>query len=64
MVFLEDALEHLKGVIQENNDLYSLGWYLFYGFGDKKATLDGEFTADDLEAIAVYMRAAAGGSQK
>ena len=35
--------------------LFSLGWYLSVGAGEK-ATLDGGFTADELEAIAVWMR--------
>lgn len=38
------------------NRLYSGGWYLSVDTGDETATLDGEFTADDLEAIASWMR--------
>ena len=46
----------LAGVIQPNGGLYSLGWYLHWNVGSNTATLDGEFTADDLEAIASHMR--------
>jgi hypothetical protein len=38
------------------DELFSLGWYLGVGANDEKATLDGEFTADELEAIAAWMR--------
>lgn len=37
-------------------ELFSLGWYLSAGANDENATLDGEFTADELEAIAAWMR--------
>lgn len=53
----------LEGCYQKANDaqgkrggLYSLGWYLAYTDGQEHATLDGTFTARDLEAIALYMR--------
>ena len=36
--------------------LFSLGWYLHWDKSDDFATLDGEFTADELEAIACWMR--------
>ena len=36
--------------------LTSLGWYLAWWPGNDTATLDGSFTADDLEAIAWWMR--------
>lgn len=39
-----------------NNSLHSLGWYVSWTPGRDQATLDGEFTADDLEAIAWWMR--------
>ena len=35
--------------------LYNLGWYLAWTPGDKNATLDGDFTADELRSIAAYM---------
>lgn len=37
-------------------ELSSVGWYLFVEAGKREATLDGEFTADELEAIAAWMR--------
>lgn len=43
-------------VYQENGGLYSLGWYLSWEVGQKKATLDGEFTADELAEIAAHMK--------
>lgn len=52
---INKAKEHLKDVI-EDDGLHSLGWYLAYTNGNSKATLDGEFTAEDLEAIACYMK--------
>ncbi len=56
MTFAE-AREHLKGVIySDDGGLYHLGWYVNWSPRDLLATLDGEFSADDLEAIAVYMR--------
>lgn len=40
-----------------NGGLYSLKKeYLRWSIGDKKATLDGNFTADELEATAWWMR--------
>ncbi|MEE7625455.1 hypothetical protein V3O24_04715 [Methylobacter sp. Wu8] len=43
-------------IFKEDGGLYDLGWYLSWNKGDESATLDGEFTADDLEAIAWWMR--------
>lgn len=54
---VEAAKKRLKAFIQKDGGLYDLGWYLSYTPGSNDtATLDGYFTADDLEAIAVYMR--------
>lgn len=50
------AAEHLKDLIQPDGGLYCLGWYTSWSPGDKQAVLDAEYTADDLEAIATYMR--------
>jgi len=36
--------------------LYSCGWYLSAMADESDATLDGRFSADDLEAIATWMR--------
>lgn len=49
-----------KGILKDNIykdglDRSSLG-YMFYENGEEKATIDGEFTADELEAVAIYMR--------
>lgn len=54
---LDEAKLILKDSISEDNGLYNLDWYLGYNPGKDWATLDGAFTADALEAIAVYMRA-------
>jgi hypothetical protein len=50
------ATEILKKEVQGDGGLYSLGWYLAWTPGDLDATLDGQFTADDLEAIAWWIR--------
>lgn len=44
----------IAGAIKADG-LYDLGWYLGYTNGDKSATLDGKFTARDLQEIAKYM---------
>lgn len=54
---IEEAIEILKDDIQEDGGLYGLGWYLNWDPLDNYAVLDGYFNADQLEAIAVYMRA-------
>jgi membrane-bound inhibitor of C-type lysozyme len=55
---LDQARKIIKpDVIQPDGSLYSLGWYLAWTRGASDATLDGIFTADELEAIAVLMRA-------
>lgn len=51
--------EHAQRVLEDSIDekgLYNLGWYLAWRKGDHEATLDGSFTAEDLEAIAWVMR--------
>jgi hypothetical protein len=53
---LEEATAHLKSFVTDDGGLFSLGWYLAWSSDRKEATLDGRFEADDLEAIAVYMR--------
>ena len=42
--------------IQKDGGLYSLGWYLSWSPDRDIACLDGEFSTDDLEAIAWWMR--------
>jgi hypothetical protein len=49
--------ELIKDCIRPDGSLYSLGWYLRWRVGDTVATLNGLFTANDLEAIARHMRA-------
>jgi len=46
----------LDDAVMSDGDLFSLGWYLYWENGKEYATLDGYFTADDLEAIAWWMR--------
>lgn len=50
------ARQILSGDIQPDGNLFNLGWYLDWEVGDANATLDGKFSADDLEAIAWWMR--------
>ena len=52
----EEKARKLLGDSIKEDGLYSLGWYLGWTHGDADATLDGSFTADDLEAIAWWMR--------
>lgn len=42
--------------IKADGGLYSLSAYLSWDIGDRQAIIDGEFTADELEAIAWWMR--------
>ena len=53
----EKAKSHLEKFINKDGDLQSVAPYLSW---EKRfpnnATLDGEFNAEDLESIAVYMR--------
>lgn len=48
--------QQVKDAIHEDGHLYDLGWYLCWWPDEEKACLDGEFTADELEAIANHMR--------
>jgi len=50
------ATQILQSSIASDGGLYNVGWYLAWSQGDATATLDGTFTADDLEAIAWWMR--------
>lgn len=45
----------VKAAIQKDGSLYCLGWYLSYTPPDQEATLDGEFTANQLRSIAQVM---------
>jgi len=48
--------DDVKAAIQPDGGLFNLGWYLAWTVGEDTATLDGSFTADDLDAIAAHMR--------
>ena len=48
--------EILKDAIKKNAALVSLVKYIHWIPGEKKAILDGSFTADELEAIAYHMK--------
>ena len=50
------AREILGEWIEPSDDLYDLHQYLNWEIGDSNATLDGLFNADELEAIAWWMR--------
>lgn len=53
----QEAMEIVKPWINEKGKLYSLiPRYLAYYKGNELAIIDGKFTADELEAIAIYMR--------
>lgn len=45
----------LGSAIQENGDLYDLGWYLGWVVGKEEIVLDGRFTVSDLKAICYYV---------
>lgn len=53
---LAEAADHLADALNEDGGLYSLGWYLGWSPTDDCAVLDGHFTAQDLLAIATFMR--------
>lgn len=46
----------LGKTISEDGGLYNLGHYIAWNRGAESATLDCEFTAEELEAIAWWMR--------
>ena len=52
----KQARKILEDEIESNGELYSLGRYIAWSINDAKATLDGSFTANDLEAIAWWMK--------
>lgn len=52
---LEEAKKILKDQIEESG-LYGSINYIDWTKGDKKITLDGHFTSEQLEAMAVYMK--------
>ena len=52
----EEAEKILADCIKSDGTLYNLGAYLSWSLSYEEATLDGEFSADQLEAIAWWMR--------
>lgn len=52
----KEAIEILGGRIHQDGGLFDGGSYLSWSVGDAEATLDSTFTADELEAIAWWMR--------
>ena len=48
--------EILDAAIRSDGSLYFLGWYLYWDINGGEASLDGDFTADQLEAIAWWMK--------
>lgn len=54
---IDEARIILADEIMPEGGLFSLGWYLSWKVGKEDAVLDGQFTADQLEAIALVMRA-------
>lgn len=56
-VYAEIAAKRvLRDWIRPDNGLYNLYCYINWDIGDKDATLDGLFNAEQLEAIAWWMR--------
>lgn len=54
---LTEASNILGNTIQSDNNLYNLRGYVSWDKGDETITLDGQFTADELEAMAIWIRA-------
>lgn len=48
-------MNELDDAIQEDGSLYAVSWYLDWAPGADTATLDGDFTAAQLRAIADHM---------
>lgn len=53
---LKRKYPHFKDLIAKDGSLFSLGWYLDWTAGSSYATLDGDFSADDLIEIATYIK--------
>jgi len=52
----DKAREILGDSIQPDDSLFSCGWYVQWRKHNSTAVLHGEFDAEDLEAIAWWMR--------
>jgi hypothetical protein len=53
----EKAREILNGLISSDDGLYNISTYILWHVDSNLVCLDGDFTADELEAIAFWMRA-------
>ena len=51
-----EILNNGDTTIENDGSLDNLGWYLSWHTGNEFATLDGEFTANELEAITWWMK--------
>jgi hypothetical protein len=56
---LDEAKNILGDSIQPNGNVEELRQYKQYYSGDTTICLDADFSADELEALAIYMRATA-----
>jgi len=56
---LDEAKSILGASIQPNGNVEAIGHYMQYYVGHTTMCLDDDFSADELEALAVYMRATA-----
>ncbi len=56
MIGKKEVIKELGNYIQKDGGLYSLGAYLAWSVGDDGAVLDGTFSAEELEAIAWWMK--------
>jgi hypothetical protein len=54
---VDEARVILGDDVKPDGSLSCIGRYLYWKPGDETATLDADFSADELEAIAVLMRA-------
>ncbi len=52
----EKAIKILGDTITEDGGLYNIGHYISWNKGDDDVCLDCRFSADELEAIAWWMR--------
>lgn len=50
------AKEAVSSCALPDGSLHDSGWYLDWSKGSQQATLDGDFTLEELEAIAAWMR--------
>jgi len=53
---LKEAKKIIGTSLKPDGSVHELGQYMYYRPGDLTACLDADFSADDLEALAVYMR--------